>query len=296
MSTSSLNVRLCDIVSDGPYSIGYKTGNNPYPENSGFTSVGTGLTATTITLTGLSFNTQYWVKMIDETTDRYIIRNISTNHSKTYPCYGTMCFNVDADCDITECQCKTYGIQFAENCNEILYFTSCDGASMSVQADYFSQYSTTTFEASTLLYLCSCTTPVIDCSGATVTQISSECISVSPTPTNTVTLTATPTLTPTLSGGTPTPTPTNTPTYKSWTIQRCTTGPCIAGQCGCSGSATFTVYTTPIVTNLTTPGVTIYTNTSLTTTFDGYFSQSGIIWEVLSGLVSNYCDVGVDPC
>ena len=96
---SSLNVKICDIVSDGLYTMSYKPGSNPCPTNSGFTTIGTGLTASTITLTGLTFNTQYWVKMTDESSNRYIIRNISTNHSKTFPCYDTMCFNVVADCD-----------------------------------------------------------------------------------------------------------------------------------------------------------------------------------------------------
>jgi hypothetical protein len=96
---SSLNIKICDIVSDGLYTMSYKSGSNPCPTNNGFTTIGTGLTATTITLTGLTFNTQYWVKMTDESSNRYIIRNISTNHSKTYPCYDTMCFNVVTDCD-----------------------------------------------------------------------------------------------------------------------------------------------------------------------------------------------------
>jgi hypothetical protein len=96
---SSLNVKICDIVSDGLYTMSYKPGSNPCPTNSSFTTIGTGLTASTITLTGLTFNTQYWVKMTDESSNRYIIRNISTNHSKTYPCYDTMCFNVVTDCD-----------------------------------------------------------------------------------------------------------------------------------------------------------------------------------------------------
>lgn len=277
---SGLNIKICDIVSDGLYTMSYKTGSNPCPTNNGFTTIGTGLTATTITLTGLSFNTQYWVKMIDETSNRYIIRNMSTNHSKTFPCYDTMCFNVEADCDISECQCKTFQIDFYEDCNEILYFTSCDGSPMAVQADYFAQYSSTTFNGGTFLYVCSCSTPVIDCTGTTITQVSSSCIS-NPTPTPSVT---------------PTVTPTKSPTYKSWTIQECSSGPCDAGQCGCAGQTSTTVYTLPSVTDLTDPLTVICINTTLTLAFTGFFSQSGEIYEVLSGTPQQYCTVGLDPC
>jgi hypothetical protein len=95
-----LNVRIYDIVSDGPYSIRYKSGSNPWPEydNTSFTLYGTGLTATSIELTGLTFDTQYWVKMTDETTGRYIIQNIYTHDSKAFPCYDTICFSVDVVC------------------------------------------------------------------------------------------------------------------------------------------------------------------------------------------------------
>ena len=96
-----LNVRIYDIVSDGPYSIRYKSGANPYPEydDTTFTLYGTGLNATSIELTGLTFDTQYWIKMTDQTTGRYIIKNIYTHDSKSFPCYDTMCFDVDVTCE-----------------------------------------------------------------------------------------------------------------------------------------------------------------------------------------------------
>jgi hypothetical protein len=95
-----LNVRLYNIVSDGPYTLRYKTGASPYPEttDSTFTLFNTGLTSNEVTISGLSFNTQYWVKMTDQTTGRYIIKNIYTHGSNAYPCYNTMCFDVDANC------------------------------------------------------------------------------------------------------------------------------------------------------------------------------------------------------
>jgi len=96
-----LNVRLYNIINDGTYSIRYKSGDSPYPEtnNSTFTLYATGLTLTAVTITNLSFNTQYWVKMTDDTTGRYIIKNIYTHDSKAFPCYDTLCFSVEVQCD-----------------------------------------------------------------------------------------------------------------------------------------------------------------------------------------------------
>ena len=94
-----LNIRLYNIISDGPYSIRYKSGENPWPEynDSTFTTYGTGLTASSIEITGLTFDTQYWVKMTDQLTNRYIIKNIYTHDSKSYPCYDTICFSVNIE-------------------------------------------------------------------------------------------------------------------------------------------------------------------------------------------------------
>jgi hypothetical protein len=98
-----LNVKLYNITNDGPYSIRYKSGPNPYPEhdNTTYTLYGTGLTNPSIILTGMSFDTRYWVKMTDETTNRYIVKNVYTNDSKTYPCYDTICFDVEVHCDVS---------------------------------------------------------------------------------------------------------------------------------------------------------------------------------------------------
>jgi hypothetical protein len=98
-----LNVKLYNITNDGPYSIRYKSGTNPYPEhdNTSYTLYGTGLTNPSIILTGMSFDTQYWVKMTDETTNRYIVKNVYTNDSKTYPCYDTICFDIEVVCNVS---------------------------------------------------------------------------------------------------------------------------------------------------------------------------------------------------
>ena len=107
-----LNVKLYNITNDGPYSIRYKSGPNPYPEhdNTSYTLYGTGLTNPSIVLTGMSFDTQYWVKMTDETTNRYIVKNVYTNDSKTYPCYDTICFDTEVVCETVELSACWYNM------------------------------------------------------------------------------------------------------------------------------------------------------------------------------------------
>ena len=96
-----LNVRIYNIISNGNYTIRYKSGNNPYPveTNSTFTLLGSYTPSTTeITISGLTFDTQYWIKMTDNTTGRYIVQNIFTHDSKAFPCYDTICFSIDVVC------------------------------------------------------------------------------------------------------------------------------------------------------------------------------------------------------
>mgnify|MGYP000211112001 CR=1 FL=1 len=96
-----LNVRIYNIISNGNYTIRYKSGNNPYPveTDSTFTLLGSYTPSTTeITISGLTFDTHYWVKMTDTTTGRYIVQNIFTHDSKAFPCYDTICFSVDVIC------------------------------------------------------------------------------------------------------------------------------------------------------------------------------------------------------
>ena len=100
-----LNVRIYNIVSDGNYILRYKSGDNPYPveTDSSFTTVGTYTTSTTtVEIEDLEFDTQYWIKMTDVTTGRYIVKNIYVHDSKAYPCYDTMCFNVEVICDTAQ--------------------------------------------------------------------------------------------------------------------------------------------------------------------------------------------------
>ena len=96
-----LNIRIYNIISNGNYTIRYKSGNNPYPveTDSTFTLLGSYTPLTTeITISGLTFDTHYWVKMTDTTTGRYIVQNIFTHDSKVFPCYDTICFSVDVIC------------------------------------------------------------------------------------------------------------------------------------------------------------------------------------------------------
>ena len=124
--------------------------------------------------------------------------------------------------------------------------------------------------------------------------------SVTPTntPTNTVTptVTETPTVTPTKTPTvTPTKTVTPTPssTYKTFNMVGCTSY--CSGVVLCSGSYSITLYTLPNVTNIYDPGVIIYTNNTLTTTFDGFIQIGSIIYEIVSGSVTTQYTIG-DGC
>ena len=132
----------------------------------------------------------------------------------------------------------------------------------------------------------------------TVTPTLTPTVTITPTITPTITLTPThtPTITPTITltpTHTPTITPTPTSTYKIWYLAGCT-GPCQFATTMCQGPYSLTLYTTPGVSNLLDPGVTMYTNSSLTSTFTGFFQQTDII-EVSSGTVTNQYPVG-GPC
>lgn len=97
-----LNVKIYNIISNGNYTIRYKSGNNPYPveTDSTFTLLGSYTPSTTeVTISGLTFDTQYWIKMTDNTTGRYIVQNIYTHDSKAFPCYDTICFSIDVTCE-----------------------------------------------------------------------------------------------------------------------------------------------------------------------------------------------------
>ena len=262
-----LNVRIYDIVSDGPYSIRYKSGANPYPEydNTTFTLYGTGLTATSIELTGLTFDTQYWIKMTDQTTGRYIIKNIYTHDSKAFPCYDTICFSVDV---------------------------VCEGVVVATQTPTPTPTRTSTPTPTNTPTLTK--TPTLTPT-ATATPTSTPTLTptatATPTSTPTINPTATPTRTPT---ATPTRTPTNTPTcfYKTWIIQDCPGGTASGPICTCVDQVSKTVYTDCNVTDLTDSFTEIFENTGLFNPYTGDFSRNGSIWNSFGSGVSLVCVVG----
>jgi hypothetical protein len=55
------------------------------------------------------------------------------------------------------------------------------------------------------------------------------------------------------------------------------------GVLGCYGSYNVTVYTLPSVTSITDPSTVIYTTPELTTTWFGFFQQSGHVYDVTGG-------------
>ena len=84
-----LKIRLFNIVSSNTYTLRYKSGASAWPEydDTTFILYNTGLTSSTIEIDNLMFDTQYWFKIIDEISNRYIIKNINTHSSDVFPCY-----------------------------------------------------------------------------------------------------------------------------------------------------------------------------------------------------------------
>lgn len=81
-----LVIRLYNIVSPNSYTISVKEGDTPYPLNSGYTNVTGSMVGDVFTITSqhYKFNTQYWVKLLDTITGRYIIENIYENDPIAY--------------------------------------------------------------------------------------------------------------------------------------------------------------------------------------------------------------------
>lgn len=82
-----LVIRLHDIASPNQFKVYYKQGISPYPMNSGYSLYGTfSAGTTTVNVSGITinFNSNYWFKIEDQTTGRYIIENIETNDPIAY--------------------------------------------------------------------------------------------------------------------------------------------------------------------------------------------------------------------
>ena len=82
-----LVIRLHDIVSPNQFKVYYKRATSPYPMNSGYSLYGTfSAGTTTVNVSGITinFNSNYWFKIEDQSTGRYIIENIETNDPIAY--------------------------------------------------------------------------------------------------------------------------------------------------------------------------------------------------------------------
>lgn len=105
-----LTIRLYGIVSPHDFTVAIKSGSTPYPLSSGYVNYGGiysgGTTQIEITGSTFSFNTQYWVKITDVVTKRYIIENIFVNNQVAYvDCMCDAPVILSADCYIDELDC-----------------------------------------------------------------------------------------------------------------------------------------------------------------------------------------------
>jgi hypothetical protein len=93
----AISLRLTNITCPNPFTLGYST--SPYGT---FTNVSySGSTSTVIIAHSFEFDTQYFIKLTDSVTNRYIIENIYIHDSKAFPCYDTIDFDLSAQCVTT---------------------------------------------------------------------------------------------------------------------------------------------------------------------------------------------------
>jgi hypothetical protein len=100
-------LRLHGIDSRNNFSVSYKSGASPYPtgDDSTFGFVGTFTPSDKVILIpDVEFDTQYWVKVRDNVSGRYVIKGIHTHSSKAYPCYGTISFVAEVECKQLDCE------------------------------------------------------------------------------------------------------------------------------------------------------------------------------------------------
>jgi len=111
-----LVIRIHDIASPNDFTVSIKKGDTAYPLDSGYYLCGSyaggtdlvnisGYTAGS-TYTTLEFDTQYWIKLIDTDTNRYIIENIKTNNEVAFAeCNCTPPLITSLECDIDNLDC-----------------------------------------------------------------------------------------------------------------------------------------------------------------------------------------------
>ena len=113
-----LVIRIYDIASPNDFTVAIKKGDTAYPLESGYYPCGDtiysgGTELITIsgytvgsTYTTLEFDTQYWIKLIDTDTNRYIIENIKTNNEVAFAeCNCTPPLITSLECDIDNLDC-----------------------------------------------------------------------------------------------------------------------------------------------------------------------------------------------
>jgi len=116
-----LVIRIYDIVSPNDFTVSIKKGDTAYPLDSGYYPCGDDVYSggtEMITISGytippgsketlLLFDTQYWVKIVDTVTDRYIIENIKINNQAAFgDCDCTPPLIISLDCDLTSLDCE----------------------------------------------------------------------------------------------------------------------------------------------------------------------------------------------
>ena len=186
-----LVIRLHDIVSPNQFKVYYKQATSPYPMNSGYSLYGTfSAGTTTVNVSGITinFNSNYWFKIEDQSTGRYIIENIETNDPIAYM------------------DCCPQPVSLGAVCYHSCYPPTINSISCTGLADPTPTPTPTPTSAPATATPTPTPTPTSPPSTATPT----------PTPTDVPGVTAT---------ATPTPTPTATPTPYYLLLSRCDSAP-----------------------------------------------------------------------
>lgn len=93
----AVDIRLYNINSDNEFKVEYALSGYTNP----FTLVGTYPSGTTtVTISGVSYNTDYFVKITDNITGQYIIQTISTTDETCYSCisgFTYYCYKIDTE-------------------------------------------------------------------------------------------------------------------------------------------------------------------------------------------------------
>lgn len=178
------------------------------------------------------------------------------------------------------CQCEGYTV--TNNSLEslgILNYLDCTGALVGLVVNPQEEY---------FVCMCNLNTYTVVLGSLTVTYQAPCLVPPTPTPTPSQTPGLSPSVTPTT-----TPTPTPSPTYQGWTVQLCS-GPCLGGQVACTASSGATLYTASGV-NITSAGADVFTNSTLTTSYIGYFRYGTHVYYSDGTSVSDEGEIG-DPC